>query len=260
MIIFLNCACFTRNEKHTFAESGDLSEGKVIINKLHRFLRQRSVPATSSLSPASPCSPVSEGGQHQHLLAASTNNNIAHSRTSLKTVDTGPQQEDAITHLNENKVGCAYYYLKLLSFHVTFLVTTTSANLIFRHHLNRIQDVVFPKILINILYKNTFCLYYLHSSPKKRVFSFSIILYSFTPRTAICFCRCVRLLHPALFPALPAGLHGLGAGDRAGPRHARLARGRAAAAGECGGGAPSCTVVQLDTSATFLFIALCSLP
>ena len=134
MIIFLNCACFTRNEKHTFAESGELSEGKVIINKLHRFLRQRSVPATSSLSPASPCSPVSEGGQHQHLLAASTNNNIAHSRTSLKTVDTGPQQEDAITHLNENKVGCAYYYLKLLSFHVTFLVTTTSANLIFRHH------------------------------------------------------------------------------------------------------------------------------
>ena len=179
MIIFLNCACFTRNEKHTFAESGDLSEGKVIINKLHRFLRQRSVPATSSLSPASPCSPVSEGGQHQHLLAASTNNNIAHSRTSLKTVDTGPQQEDAITHLNENKVGCAYYYLKLLSFHVTSLVTTTSANLIFRHHLNRIQDVVFPKIPINILYKNTFCLYYLHSSPKKRVFSFSIILYSF---------------------------------------------------------------------------------
>ena len=79
------------------------------------------------------------------------------------------------------------------------------------------------------------------------------------------------LLHPALFPALPgqgravpAGLHGLGAGDRAGPRHARLARGRAAAAvrraaGECGGGAPSRTVVQLDTSATCLFKALCSL-
>ena len=150
---------------------------------------------------------------------------------------------------------------KAFSFHVTFLVTTTSANLIFRHHLNRIQDVVFPKIPINILYKNTFCLYYPHSSPKKRVFSFSIILYSFfTPRTAVCFSRYVPLLHPALFPALPAGLHGLGAGDRAGPRHARLARRRAAAAGECGGGAPSCTVVQLDTSATFLFIALCSLP
>ena len=115
----------------------------MIINKLHRFLRQRSVPASSSLSPASPCSPVSEGGQHQHLLAASTNNNIAHSRTSLKTMDTGPQQEDASTHLNENKVGCALYcYSKLLSFHVTFLITTTSANHIIRH-LNRIQDVVF---------------------------------------------------------------------------------------------------------------------
>ena len=28
------------------------SEGKVIINKLHRFLRQRSVPASSNLTPA----------------------------------------------------------------------------------------------------------------------------------------------------------------------------------------------------------------
>ena len=33
-------------------DEGRSSEGKVIINKLHRFLRQRSVPAASNLSPA----------------------------------------------------------------------------------------------------------------------------------------------------------------------------------------------------------------
>ena len=113
---------------------------------------------------------------------------------------------------------------------------------------------------------------YIHAFHKKR-FLFLVYFVDTHLHQALLYASLVMfpLLHPALFPALPgqgravpAGLHGLGAGDRAGPRHARLARGRAAAAvrraaGECGGGAPSRTVVQLDTSATCLFKALCSL-
>ena len=44
-----------------------MSEGKVIINKLHRFLRQRSVPASTG-------STGSNGGSQEEAVA--TNNNL----------------------------------------------------------------------------------------------------------------------------------------------------------------------------------------
>ena len=85
----LSCEIYIRKENFTsFVEAGDSSsDGKVIINKLHRFLRQRSVPASSSLSPVTPASPVTSapGGDNNNLV----NNNISDSRGSLKANSLG---------------------------------------------------------------------------------------------------------------------------------------------------------------------------
>lgn len=87
---WLFCELYILKNCTSFVEAGDLSsDGKVIINKLHRFLRQRSVPASSSLSPVTPApaSPVTSapGGDNNNLV----NNNISDSRGSLKANSLG---------------------------------------------------------------------------------------------------------------------------------------------------------------------------
>ena len=88
--------------EYAFLEAGDASsDGKVIINKLHRFLRQRSVPASSSLSPVTPASPVSSAP------GPGDNNNISHSRGSLKANSLGILAQENLSpkaRFVENKV------------------------------------------------------------------------------------------------------------------------------------------------------------
>ena len=77
----------------------------MIINKLHRFLRQRSVPASSSLSPVTPASPVTSapGGDNNNLV----NNNISDSGGSLKANSLGILAQDSQSpkaRFAENKV------------------------------------------------------------------------------------------------------------------------------------------------------------
>lgn len=82
--------------KASFLEAGDASsDGKVIINKLHRFLRQRSVPASSSLSPVTPASPVTSapGGDNNNLV----NNNISDSGGSLKANSLGILAQESLS-------------------------------------------------------------------------------------------------------------------------------------------------------------------
>ena len=92
--------------KASFLEAGDASsDGKVIINKLHRFLRQRSVPASSSLSPVTPASPVTSapGGDNNNLV----NNNISDSGGSLKANSLGILAQESLSpkaRFAENKV------------------------------------------------------------------------------------------------------------------------------------------------------------
>ena len=92
--------------EYAFLEAGDASsDGKVIINKLHRFLRQRSVPASSSLSPVTPSSPVTSapGVDNNNMV----NNNISDSGGSLKANSLGILAQDSLSpkaRFAENKV------------------------------------------------------------------------------------------------------------------------------------------------------------
>ena len=68
-----------------------MSDGKVIINKLHRFLRQRSVPANNDLSPVSNGAGEvravddEENGEFYLEVTQSNNNHVTdESRASLK--------------------------------------------------------------------------------------------------------------------------------------------------------------------------------